>query len=218
MKRLLLLIFFLLSLPFLSVAKEPVKRPKLVVGIVIDQMRWDYLYRYYERYQEDGFKRLMNDGFNCQNTFINYLPSFTAPGHSAVYTGSVPAIHGIAANDWLDNATGRVWYCTEDTTVIHVEGSYIAGRMIPRNLLVTTITDELKLATNARSKVFGISIKDRGSILPAGHMANGAFWFDDSTGNFISSSYYYKQLPQWMHDFNAKRHADTFINQAWNTL
>lgn len=218
MKRLMLHIFSLLLLPLWSIAKEPVKRPKLVVGIVVDQMRWDYLYRYYDRYQEDGFKRLMNDGFNCQNTFINYLPSFTAPGHSAVYTGSIPSIHGIAANDWLDNVTGRVWYCTEDTTVLPLEGSFMAGKMSPRNLLTTTITDELKLATNARSKVFGISIKDRGSILPAGHMANGAFWFDDSTGNFISSSYYYTQLPQWMRDFNAQRLADTFINETWNTL
>jgi predicted AlkP superfamily pyrophosphatase or phosphodiesterase len=218
MKQLLLPVFFLLVLPYLANAKDPVKRPKLVVGIVVDQMRWDYLYRYYDRYEDGGFKRLMNEGFNCQNTFINYLPSFTAPGHSTIYTGSVPSISGIAANDWLDNATGRPWYCTEDTTVRSVAGSAHAGKMSPRNLLVTTITDELKLATNSKSKVYGISIKDRGSILPAGHMANGAYWFDDSTGNFISSTYYGNSLPEWLVNFNNKRYADTLINKPWETL
>ncbi|RYE20567.1 MAG: alkaline phosphatase family protein [Sphingobacteriales bacterium] len=199
-------------------AQKNVERPKLVVGIVVDQMRWDYLYRFYDRYEEGGLKRLMNEGFNCQNTFINYLPSFTAPGHSCVYTGSVPSIHGIAANDWKDNATGRSWYCTEDTTVRSVAGSNIAGKMSPRNLLASTITDELKLATNNKSKVFGIAIKDRGSILPAGHTPNGAFWFDDSTGNFISSTYYGNQLPGWMVDFNKKRYADTLISDVWQTM
>ena len=111
--------------------KTGVERPKLVVGIVVDQMRWDYLYRFYDRYTNGGFKRMMNDGFNCQNTHINYLPTFTAPGHTAVYTGSVPALHGIAANDWIDNATGKKWYCTEDTTVKPVGGSMAEGRMRP---------------------------------------------------------------------------------------
>ena len=145
---------------------KPLSRPKLVVGIVVDQMRWDYLYRYYDRYSATGFKRMMNQGFNCQNAFINYLPSFTGPGHACVYTGSVPSIHGIAANDWLDNATGKHWYCTEDTAVLPVGGSHKAGRMSPHNLLATTITDELRLASNMRSKVFGIQ--------PAGHLSNAS--------------------------------------------
>ena len=189
-----------------------------MVGIVVDQMRWDYLYRYYDRYSATGFKRMMNQGFNCQNAFINYLPSFTGPGHACVYTGSVPSIHGIAANDWLDNATGKHWYCTEDTAVLPVGGSHKAGRMSPHNLLATTITDELRLASNMRSKVFGIAIKDRGSILPAGHLSNGSYWFDDSTGNFITSTFYTKQLPQWVVNFNNKRLADSFVNRNWELL
>ena len=197
---------------------KPLSRPKLVVGIVVDQMRWDYLYRYYDRYSATGFKRMMNQGFNCQNAFINYLPSFTGPGHACVYTGSVPSIHGIAANDWLDNATGKHWYCTEDTAVLPVGGSHKAGRMSPHNLLATTITDELRLASNMRSKVFGIAIKDRGSILPAGHLSNGSYWFDDSTGNFITSTFYTKQLPQWVVNFNNKRLADSFVNRNWELL
>lgn len=198
--------------------KKPVKQPKLVVGIVIDQMRWDYLYRYQSRYSDGGFKRVMNEGFNCQQTMINYVPTFTAPGHTCVYTGSVPAIHGIVANDWIDNATEKPVYCTEDKSVKPVGSDSKAGLNSPANLLTTTVADELKLATNMRAKVFGIAIKDRGAILPAGHTANGAFWFDDVSGKFITSSYYGKELPEWMVGFNSKRWADTFIKQQWNTM
>lgn len=195
-----------------------IQRPKLVVGIVIDQMRWDFLYRYYERYGEHGFKRMLNEGYNCQNTMINYLPSFTGPGHATVYTGSVPAIHGIAANDWINYQTGGFVYCAEDKTVRPVGGSVKAGLMSPRNMYTTSITDELKIATRQRAKVYGIGIKDRGSILPAGHSADGAFWFDDSTGNFMTSTYYMNELPEWLTRFNNKRWADTFMDSRWELL
>jgi predicted AlkP superfamily pyrophosphatase or phosphodiesterase len=218
MRHLLFLFVFLASVSSSQAQNKAVPRPKLVVGIVVDQMRWDYLYRYYDRYSEGGFRRLMSEGFNCQNAMINYLPSFTGPGHACVYTGSVPSIHGIAANDWLDNITGKYWYCTQDDAVRPVGGNAKAGKMSPRNLLATTITDELKLATNSRSKVFGIAIKDRGSILPAGHMADGAFWFDDTTGNFISSTFYGSSLPSWVNQFNSKRYADSFFAKGWNLL
>lgn len=197
---------------------DVVERPKLVVGIVIDQMRWDYLYKYYERYTQDGFKRLIKDGFSCQNTMINYLPSFTGPGHACVYTGSIPSIHGIAANDWIEQKSGKSVYCVEDNNVTSIGGSQRAGQMSPRNMYSTTITDELRVATKQKAKVFGIGIKDRGSILPAGHSANGAFWFDDSTGNFITSSYYMEELPDWMVKFNNRRWADTFMNSVWLPL
>lgn len=194
-----------------------VARPKLVVGIVIDQMRWDYLYRYYDLYGNGGFKRLMNEGFNCQNTLINYLPSFTGPGHSCIYTGSVPAFHGIVANDWIDNRTGRSWYCAEDTTVASIGGGK-AGLMSPNNLLATTITDELRLATNFQSRTFGISIKDRGAILPAGHTANAAYWYDDSNKSFITSSFYMKELPEWVKTFNAAKWGDKLMANDWTLL
>ncbi len=193
-------------------------RPKLVVGLVIDQMRWDYLYRYYERYSNKGFKRLLNEGFSCENTYIPYIPTYTAIGHSTIYTGSVPAIHGIAGNDWVEQSTGRIDYCTEDTTVKSVGSTSKAGRMSPRNLLATTITDELKLATNFRSKVIGIALKDRGGILPVGHSANAAYWYDDLTGNWITSTYYMNDLPQWVKTFNGQRLVDKYIAQKWNTL
>ena len=193
-------------------------RPKLVVGVVIDQMRWDYLYRYYERYGSGGFKRLMNDGFNCQNTMISYIPSYTAPGHAGIYTGSVPSVNGIAANNWVDNLTGREWYCAEDTTVTPVGCTGATGLMSPRNLITTTVTDELKLATNMRARVYGVSIKDRGAIFPAGHLANGAYWYDDATGNFCSSSYYSNSSPAWLQSFNGRHVPDSLLNLNWNLL
>jgi predicted AlkP superfamily pyrophosphatase or phosphodiesterase len=192
-------------------------RPKLVVGIVIDQMRWDYLYRYYDRYQANGFKRLLNEGFTCENTYINYVPTVTAIGHSTIYTGSVPAIHGIAGNEFTIEATGKSMYCAEDSTVETVGSSSNAGKMSPRNLLSSTITDELKLATNFRSKVIGISLKDRGAILPAGHAANAAYWFDDATGNWITSTFYMNELPSWVKQFNDKKVAERYLKQDWNT-
>ena len=205
---------------FQAISKQPstIERPKLVVGIVVDQMRWDYLYRFNDLYGKGGFKRLMKDGFNCQNTMINYLPSFTAPGHSCIYTGSVPSIHGIAANDWYDNFTGKKVYCTDDT--VREVNNGIAGdtSMSPRNLLTTTITDELRLATNFRSKVYGVSIKDRGAILPAGHLANGAYWLDDTTGSFCSSTYYNNTNPTWLQAFNKRKIADSLIKQTWTLL
>lgn len=200
-----------------SNSTKNMNHPKLVVGIVVDQMRWDYLYRYYDRYGNNGFKRLMNDGFNCNNTLISYLPTFTAPGHACIYTGSVPAFHGIVANDWLDVRTGKEWYCTEDTAVKSIGGSD-AGLMSPKNMLASTITDELRLATNFGSRTFGISIKDRGSILPAGHSANAAYWYDGKTGNFITSSFYMSNLPQWVNAFNARNLNDSLMDLDWNTL
>jgi predicted AlkP superfamily pyrophosphatase or phosphodiesterase len=193
-------------------------RPKLVVGIVVDQMRWDYLYRYYDRYSNGGFKRMLNEGFSCENANIDYIPTVTAAGHTAIYTGSVPAIHGIAGNDFIIQATGKSVYCTDDSTVQTVGSNSTAGQMSPRNLLVTTVTDELRLATNFRSKVIGIALKDRGGILPAGHTANAAYWFDDKSGNWITSTYYMTDLPQWVKDFNAKKLPEMYLKRDWNSL
>lgn len=179
---------------------DGVERPKLVIGIAVDQMRWDYLYRYYDLYGEGGFKRLMRDGFNCENTMINYVPSVTAVGHASVYTGSVPSIHGIAGNSFMLN--DKFIYCCDDSTVTGVGSDSKAGKMSPRNLLATTIGDELKVATNFKSKVVGVALKDRASILPAGHSADGAYWMDMSKGVFITSTYYMKQLPKWVTDYN----------------
>lgn len=198
---------------------ENLQRPKLVVGIVVDQMRWDYLYRYYDRYAVNGgFKRLLNQGFSCENTLIPYSPTVTAPGHTCIYTGSVPAIHGITGNLFWSPEELREVYCVEDKTVQTVGSANNAGLMSPRNMLVTTICDELRLATNFQSKVIGIAIKDRGGILPAGHSANAAYWYDSQSGNWITSTYYMVDLPQWVKDLNAKKLVDKYYEQGWTTM
>jgi predicted AlkP superfamily pyrophosphatase or phosphodiesterase len=201
-----------------AAATPALPRPKLVVGLVVDQMRWDYLYRYYDRYQSGGFKRMLNEGFTCENTNIDYIPTVTAAGHTCVYTGSVPALHGIAGNDFIIQATGKSMYCTDDSTVVAVGSTSAAGKMSPRNLMASTVTDELRLATNFRSKVIGIALKDRGGILPGGHAANAAYWFDDATGNWITSTYYMTDLPAWVKTFNAGKPAEKYLKQDWNTL
>jgi predicted AlkP superfamily pyrophosphatase or phosphodiesterase len=201
-----------------AAATPSLPRPKLVVGLVVDQMRWDYLYRYYDRYQSGGFKRMLNEGFTCENTNIDYIPTVTAAGHTCVYTGSVPALHGIAGNDFIIQATGKSMYCTDDSTVVAVGSTSAAGKMSPRNLMASTVTDELRLATNFRSKVIGIALKDRGGILPGGHAANAAYWFDDATGNWITSTYYMTDLPAWVKTFNAGKPAEKYLKQDWNTL
>jgi predicted AlkP superfamily pyrophosphatase or phosphodiesterase len=221
MKRYLIALL-LLPVVYSSCVRNPqaVPRPKLVVGMVIDQMRWDYLYRYASRYGNDGFKRLMHNGYNCQNTMNNYIPTFTAPGHSCIYTGSVPSISGIAGNNWIDNSTGRAWYCVDDDHVHLAGGNMKDSSYSPRNLIVSTVTDELKLATNFRSKVYGIAIKDRGAILPAGHAANAAYWYNDKNGNFVTSTYYDTayQNPAWLQKFNNRNEADSLVKMGWSLL
>ena len=193
-----------------------IERPKLVVGIVVDQMRWDYLYRYQKRYTDGGFKRLLGEGFSCENTMIPYVPSVTAIDHTCIYTGSVPSIHGIAGNNFVKD--GKKVYCTDDDSVKPVGTTSVAALMSPRNLWVSTIGDEMKIASNGRAKVVGVALKDRASILPAGHNPNGAFWFDDQTGCFITSSYYMDHLPKWVEAFNDKRLPEQYLSQKWNTL
>lgn len=216
----LLLLFVLIQLQG-SAQQAPTKlqRPKLVVGLVVDQMRWDYLYRYYDRYAEDGgFKRLLNNGFSCEQTYIPYVPTITACGHSSIYTGSVPAINGITGNDWWDYKYNKIMYCTQDDSVRTIGSANESGKMSPRNLKATTIGDELRLATNFKSKVVGIALKDRGAILPAGQSGNAAYWYDSKTGNWVSSSYYMNELPKWVTTLNDSKLADKYYEQDWNTL
>jgi hypothetical protein len=228
MKKIIIFLFSFLS-AFNLLAQNDLKsilsQPKLVVGLVVDQMRWDYLTRYQDLYCEGGFRRLMRDGYNCNRCQINYIPAITAVGHSAIYTGALPAVNGIIGNSFEIN--GKFTYCTTDTTVRGLgtknkdgqdDPNASAGKNSPRNLLVTTIGDQLRLATNFRSKVIGVSLKDRGAILPAGHTANAAYWLDVETGRFISSSYYMKSLPAWVKDFNKKGLADQYLEKGWTFL
>lgn len=199
-KVILTLSLFLLMLPVCA----QVERPRLVVGLVVDQMRWDYLYYYYNDYSENGLRRLLSEGYSYENTQINYSPAVTAVGHSSIYTGSVPALNGIAGNWFWED--GKSKYCCTDTTVRSIGSNSAEGQMSPRNMWGTTIGDELRLATDFKSKVIGVALKDRASILPAGHSANAAYWWDTSAGHFVSSSFYMNELPQWVKDFNKANH------------
>ncbi|MGA1378501.1 MAG: alkaline phosphatase PafA [Chitinophagaceae bacterium] len=219
MKRLFLAIVILSLLSTSILAQSTLERPKLVVGMVLDQMRWDYLYRYFDRYADKGgFKRLLKEGNSCENTLIPYTPSVTACGHSVVYTGSAPSITGITGNAWWDRDNNRTMYCTEDKNMSTVGSTSPQGKMSPKNMLVTTVADELRLATNFKSKVVGVAIKDRGAILPAGHSANAAYWYDNSVGKWISSTYYMQTLPAWAVDFNSKNLTDSYYEKGWSLL
>jgi predicted AlkP superfamily pyrophosphatase or phosphodiesterase len=202
----------------LNSSKVEQNGPKLVVGIVVDQMRYDYLSRFYNRYSEGGFKRLMKQGYQLTNNHYNFAPTYTAPAHASIYTGTSPMNHGIIGNNWYDKFEDKVIYNADDDQVTGVGTASDEGKMSPRRMLTTTITDQLELQTQGRAKVIGISIKDRGAILPAGHAADAAYWFEGSDrGNFISSSFYMDQLPQWVTDFNASKNADAYL-KTWNTL
>lgn len=200
-------------------APEPIPAsPKLVIGIVCDQMRFDYVYRYWDKLGNDGFKRLLSQGYECRNTNYNYMPTYTGPGHASIYTGTTPAVHGIIANDWLDREAGKSVYCVEDETVKGVGTTAEEGKRSPRRLLSTTMGAQLHLATNHGAKVFGVALKDRAAILPAGHTANGAFWYDGASGNFITSSFYMTALPQWVTDFNNRKLPAQYMSVPWTTL
>lgn len=222
MKKYLLLSIFCAGMISVNAqSKEEVKpfsKPKLVVGIVVDQMRYDYLVRFWDRYQDGGFKRMINEGFNCKNNHFNYIPTKTAVGHSSVYTGTTPKLHGIIGNDWYDKTEDRMVYCTEDATANPVGTESDAGKMSPNRLKASTMTDQLKLATVSKAKVIGVSIKDRGAILPAGHAADGAYWFHGGDeGAWITSDYYMEKLPRWVKKFNKSDQAEKY-KKVWNTL
>lgn len=210
----------LLLLAVGATAQVRSKAPRLVVGIVVDQMRYDYLYRFADQYGNGGFKRLLGEGFSCENTHYNYMPTLTGPGHAAIYTGTTPAVNGIIGNEWFDPELDDMRYVTADKRYKTVGAPGKSGQHSPSVLLSTTITDELKLSNNGKSKVVGVCLKDRGSILPAGHIPDACFWFDDPTGNWISSSYYPDSvaLPSWVQNFNSNGKAKKYLETPWAPL
>ena len=194
------------------------KRPKLVVGIVVDQMKMEYLYRFHDDFSEGGFKRLMNKGYTFHNMQYNYMPTYTAPGHASIYTGTTPSIHGIVSNEWYHRSLGKDVYCTDDPSVKTIGGGTDKeGAMSPKNLQATTITDELRMATNFNGKVISMSVKDRGAILPGGHFANWSLWLS-RTGSFVSSTFYGSALPDWVTQFNLEKKYMNYIDKGWDLL
>lgn len=201
-----------------SIAAFGQQRPRLVVGIIVDQMRYDYLYRYWDDYGETGFKKLLKEGHVAHNGHYQYAPTYTGPGHTSVYTGTSPALNGIIGNEWYSRQAKRRVYCAEDQLVNTVGSSSIEGKMSPRNLTATTIVDQLELATNRRSKTIGVAIKDRGAILPVGFLNDGAYWYDKTNGVFITSDFYREKLPKWVKKFNDRRLPEEYLAQPWEPL
>lgn len=193
------------------------KSPKLVVGIVVDQMCYEYLYRYQDQFSKGGFKKIMKNGANCRSTHYNYVPTYTGPGHASIYTGTTPNNHGIVANDWFSRSVNQQVNCVDDPAVQTVGALSKSGQYSPTNLKVNTITDQLKLERN-QSKVISISIKNRGAILPGGHLSDGTYWYDNKTGNFVTSTFFKDALPQWVVDFNKLTIPYKKTTETWNTF
>ncbi len=220
MKNLIAFIFLSL-LTFTSSKPEntPTKKPKLVIGIVIDQMRYDYLTRFADKYGEDGFKRIINNGFSLENAHYNYIPTYTAVGHASLYTGTTPENHGIIGNNWYDKYEKKYIYCVNDSNYSTVGVASSGGKKSPYRMQTTTITDQLRLAQNMQGKTISIAIKDRSAVLPGGHTANGAYWLEgNKEGKWITSSYYMKELPKWVKEFNNSGKIEAYMSKPWNTL
>ncbi len=197
---------------------ETTANPKLIVGVIVDQMRFDYLTRFANHYGEGGFRRLIREGFNCRNNHFSYAETSTAPGHASIYTGSTPSVHGIIGNNWYDKASQQMVYCVEDSSYSSLGTTTDAGQKSPHRLNSPTITDMLRTHFQMRSKVISISIKDRSAVLPGGFTANAAYWFQGlSEGKWISSTYYMDNLPKWVSDFNSSGKAASY-KKTWNTL
>lgn len=217
-KRIVILTLLLLTVAFFTHFQSGKKNiPKLVVGIVVDQMAYDFIPRYWNKYSDAGFKRLINYGFFCKNTKLTHFPSYTAVGHSGIYTGSVPSKNGIAGNDWYDKEKDKIVYCADDDTCKTVGSFSDEGNMSPSSLMTSTITDQLMLSNNKKSKVIAFALKDRGAIFPAGHLGT-AYWYDSKSKKCITSSYYMNKLPTWVEEFNNKNLTDFYLSKEWNTL
>ena len=209
MKKILIITLLNCLITTLSFSQE---KPKLVVGIVVDQMRYDYIYRFWDDFSDDGFKKLINEGHFFRNAQFGYVPTFTGPGHASIYTGTTPSVHGIIANNWYDKTNGKSLYCSQDDEMTTIGDTSSAGKMSPHNMLTSTFSDELKLFNDG--KVIGISLKDRGAILPAGHAGDAAYWMG-SDGRWISSSYYMNELPKYINDINNSNPAQNFLKGEW---
>jgi len=200
-------------------SETPVKKSKLVIGIVIDQMRYDYLTRFADRYGKDGFNRILKNGFSLENAHYNFIPTYTAVGHAAIYAGTSPSNHGIISNNWYDKVLKKSIYCVDDANYKTIGNNGTVGQKSPLRLYTTTIADQLQLAQNMQGKTIGIAIKDRAAILPVGHSANAAYWYDAGNKNqWITSSFYMGELPDWVKAFNSNNKADEYLNETWETL
>jgi predicted AlkP superfamily pyrophosphatase or phosphodiesterase len=196
----------------------PSEKPKLIIGIEISQFRYDFIPRYWDKFGEDGFKKLINRGSYCENTSYNYLFSDIGVGSATIATGTNPAMHGIVAGSWYNNLRDEIVNYVYDSKVNTIGGEYEAGQYSPHNLMTTTWADEVKIADNFKSKVISVCLDPAPAIFSSGHTADAAYWFDSKNGTWISSTFYLDSLPQWVVDFNDKDFANTYLENEWTTL
>ena len=214
----LVLVLFAVSLGQRRPQPTELKRPRLVLLIAVDQFRYDYLERFGDLFVANGLRRLMRDGASWTQSNYDHMPTYTAPGHATMMTGAYPAESGIIGNEWLDRGSGfRITSVADQSTKLLGDNPNANGSS-PHRLMGSTVGDELRLATNGRAKVIGISIKDRSAILPAGRNANAAYWLSTANGHMVSSTYYFKQLPAWVTAFNNGKPADKYFGAKWERL
>ncbi|MCA1756817.1 MAG: alkaline phosphatase family protein [Bacteroidales bacterium] len=205
--------------PLLSqTAYIPPDRPKLVVTLVMEQFRYDFIDRFSNRFGEGGFKMIINEGTYCRNASYDFFSTQSAPAHATLSTGTDPRFHGIIADSWYHPLRDAVVYCTSDSEVNPVGGSFENGLQSPVNMFPSTFSDELEMSTNGKSKVFGVSMRDHAAILGAGHAADAAYWFDDRSGTWMSSTHYIDSLPDWVRKFNEMNLPETYLSAGWTTL
>ncbi len=196
----------------------PPDRPALVIGIVVEQLRFDQVERFRDKLSENGIKKMINEGTFFRNASYDYMLTQSAPAYSTISTGTEPSYHGITSDSWYLPLKNEFIYCTKDAAVNPVGGSYESGLHSPVNLNASTFADELKIATGKKSKVFALGIKEYSAILSAGHAADGVFWYDNTSGTWMSSTYYLDSLPSWVNDFNAMNYSEAYLNTTWNLL
>jgi len=216
--RLPLAAIFSLALSLSAPAAPPAApaQPKLIIAILVDQLRYDYLERFHDQFVEGGFKLLTDHGAFLTGAHYNYVPTTTAPGHASAFSGTTPASHGIIGNDWFDKKTKKMINCVSDPTATGVGVTGVGGKVSPRNFIGNNFADELRL--RFRTKVVGISMKDRGAVLPSGKKPAGAYWFESKSGNFVTSNYYMPALPEWVSAFNKRQRPASFLDQNWDRL
>lgn len=220
MKRIFSIIYFVLVTLTLSAqsAYIPPDKPRLVIGIIVEQLRYDQLERMRDILPDNGIKRMVNEGTYFRNASYDYLLTQAAPGYATISSGTSPAMHGITSDTWFHPFTDQMIFCVQDPNSSPVGGSFETGLFSPANLLSSTFADELQMSSCGASKVYGIGIKEMGAILTAGHAADGSFWYDDRTGTWMSSTYYTKELPSWLKDLNALMMPLQYLNQTWSPL
>ncbi|AHW61507.1 Predicted pyrophosphatase or phosphodiesterase, AlkP superfamily [Draconibacterium orientale] len=193
-------------------------KPKVVIGIVVENMRPDYIQRYWEKFQPNGFKKIYTQGAVCQNVKLTLHEQNYASGTATLFTGVHPSIHGIVSNNWYDRLKKKEIDSTEDDYYFTVGADTKAGAASPQNLLSTTLTDNLKILSGGKAKIFSAALNRESAIFAAGHAADGAYWFDSESGRMISSSFYVSTFPDWVRLFNSENYADIYSHRTWTTL